>query len=89
MHALRHPMFTNDRLPIRSDADTGCCHTQEVDMLLQLWDKAWEGLARAEARYEHSGKHVRPRHTVGARCNCFGGADPRALHMPSGLAVQT
>ena len=45
---------------------------QEVELLLHLWDKAWEGLAQAEAHFEQGGRRKRPRHTVGARLNCIG-----------------
>ena len=43
-----------------------------MELLLHLWDKAWEGLAQAEAAYEQGGRRRRPRHTVGARLNCIG-----------------
>lgn len=44
---------------------------QEVDLLLQQWDKAWEKLAQAEAKYEQSLREIRPRHRLGC-CGCVG-----------------
>lgn len=44
---------------------------QEVDLLLQQWDKAWEKLAQAEARFEQSMCERRPTHRLGC-CGCMG-----------------
>ena len=64
-----------------------CWCVQEVELLLHLWDKAWEGLAQAEACYEQGGRRRRPRHTVGARCNCIGARPQRAPGRPSAGAA--
>ncbi|BDA42606.1 probable CSC1-like protein ERD4 at C-terminar half [Coccomyxa sp. Obi] len=44
---------------------------KEVDLLLQQWDKAWEKLAQAEARFEQSMSERRPTHRLGC-CGCMG-----------------
>ena len=44
---------------------------QEVDQLLQKWDKAMRQLEIAEAKYEKSGLSQRPTHRLG-RCGWCG-----------------
>ena len=58
-----------------------------MELLLHLWDKAWEGLAQAEARFEQGGRRKRPRHIIGARCSCIGGVQGFSIMTPFGRSM--